>query len=140
MADTVTTRYIFPPNWDGFYPDSRKPEKRYIVNFSCISDGTGETDVIKLALGDFLTPSGYAAERFVIENVAVAGYGFAYITLEFDRAPHQLACLISDTANFDFGDNGIVDDGIDGTGNLILTTSGATAGDSYSITVTFRVK
>ena len=141
MADTVTTRWVYPPDWDGYYPDNSKGHRRYMVNLSCISDGTGETDVRKVVLADFLNEKGETGTRFVIEKIDCVGSGFAYVVLEFDRTPDETIAVLGETVSIDFtGIGGLVDNGDGGTGDILLTSSGASSGDSYNIGIQFRVK
>ncbi len=143
MADTVTSRHVYPPNWDGYYAGNQKGHKRYVVNLTCVSDGTGESDVRKITVGDYLTVNGDTATRLAIEKVEFSCYGFTSILLEFDGVPDDPICVIggNDSDCLDYRPvGGIVDNNEEGTGDIMLTSSGATSGDSYNITITFRPK
>lgn len=139
MADAVSSRYIYPPNWDGYYPERSKPPRRYTISCKCLSDGTGETDAIKLSIGDFLTESRATATKFVVEEIDCNQYGFSSIVLEFDRSPDKPIASFGDSGNMKFP-GGLTDNETGGTGNITLTTGGATSGDSYDVKITFRVK
>ena len=145
MADTVSVTYIYPPGMlDGDW-DDKSGNRRVIVQLSCNSDGTGETDVIKVDLSDLKTPSGIAPTRTSVEWVKwqIAGMNVA---LEWDRAPHvEIVRLNSNSlessGKFDWRSvGGKVDPGGDDrTGDILLTSTGAN-GNSYDITLGIRLK
>ncbi len=139
MANTVSTRYLYPPDWDGFYEDGPPPPRRYIAQITCVSDGTAETDLIKFAIGDFLTQQGIQATRFVIESIDCTMYGFTSVKLEFDRAPDSVIAVFGDSGYISFP-GGLTDTEEGGTGNITVTTAGVDSGDNYDIRITFRVK
>uniref|UniRef100_A0A6M3IPG0 Putative structural protein n=1 Tax=viral metagenome TaxID=1070528 RepID=A0A6M3IPG0_9ZZZZ len=70
MADQVGINFIYPPNFEGtFPPDSISGHRRYIVQLTCFSDGTGEEDVIKIRRTDLLGPYGVVPSSLVIEKI-----------------------------------------------------------------------
>ena len=143
MADTVTERWIYPPNWDGNSPDNGG-WKRVVKHFTCVSDGSGETDIIKVDISELRTTQGRAVVRTVIEKIEYAQTGFTDIKLIWDRAPKDTICVIPDHSGvLDFKSaGGLVDPGEegDGTGDILLTSTGADSGDAYDITITLRLK
>jgi len=58
MADTVSVDYIYPPNYLAGGWDERSGNRKVVVKLSSLSDGTGETDVIKVDLDELKTHSG----------------------------------------------------------------------------------
>ena len=141
MADEVGIKYIYPANHDtGANP---VPTRKVVVNFWGLSDGTGETDVIKIRLTDLLTHDGSTPTRTAIENIKYNIRGMT-VRLEWDRAANaQIALLGPQSGEFDYRkEGGIVDPGESGdrTGNIILTSIYADSGDSYDISLTVRLK
>ncbi len=134
--DTVTKNYIYPPNWEeGNYDDGSKGHANYFVHLTNISDGTGETNVKKVDLSNFLTTDGQAASRFSIKSIECLKYGFSSITLKFDRAPHVTIAVMGDSGSYP----GIVDDSDGGTGDILLNVAGVVGG-TYDITIWFKIK
>ena len=140
MADTVNTTYIYPPNFDG---DTITPPRRWCVELLGISDGTGETNVPKIDLGNHLTPDKETPSFFVIEKIEYSCTGLSQVKLSFDRDVDELLTVLgaNNEGDIDYTKyGGKKDVGVGGTGNLLLSLFGASNGNSYSIRITFRVK
>jgi hypothetical protein len=152
MSDTVKTTWLYPPNWDGSYfgqggpAPSENPKmgwKRMKVQFTNLSDGTGESDAIKLDRSDFFGIDGLPCFKFGIECIEYQTYGMS-VVLEWDMAPQQLVCYIPESSSGkikgpfypDVGDAY----GPGETGDLILTTVAHSANDSYNLTLDILVK
>lgn len=146
MADTVTNVWIYPPNWDGFLPD-QGGFKRMALKMTCISDGTGETNVIKVNKSELRTHAGNVPSKIVIEKIVGFATGIT-VELKFDYATDQpitildagstagqQVCVLDYTP---FG--GFVPADDDGTGDIILTTTNAHSLDSYDISLEIRLK
>lgn len=146
MADVVNIKYLYPPNMlDGDW-DEHSGNKRVIVQLIGLSDGTGEADVIKIALSDLKTLSGAAPKKTAVEWIEYDILGIT-VSLEWDRAPHAPIALLNASATITQGKkdwtqiSGNVDPGGDDrTGNILLTTTNADSGDSYDITICLRLK
>lgn len=147
MSDTVKVRWVYPPNWDGNLPDAGG-FKRVAIQLTGVSDGTGETDVVKLRLSDLRTPNSNVPKRTAIELIDYQVYGQT-VTLEWDRRPHETIAVLNAATGADSGrrsyqkTGGLVDPGGltgDATGNILLTTTNADSGDSYDITLVVRLK
>ena len=146
MSDTVNVRWIYPPNPAGYLPD-KGGFKRVVLQLTGVSDGTGETDVVKLKLSDLRTPSGNVPSRTAIERIEYQVYGLT-VTLEWDRRPHETIAVLNAAVGADSGSRsyrsggGLVDPGEsgDGTGDILLTTTNADSGDSYDINLVVRLK
>ena len=141
MADDVGIKYIYPPNHDG--GANPVPTRKVTVNFWGLSDGSGETDVIKVRLTDLMKHGGATPTRTAIENIKYNISGMT-VRLEWDRAANApIALLGAGRSELDYRrEGGIVDPGEEGdrTGNIILTSLYADSGDSYDITLTVRLK
>ena len=81
---------------------------------------------------------------FLIESIKFSQAGFSRIVLEWDRAPASLIYIITEKqGRISFKrTGGLVDPGQEGdrTGNILLTTTDATLGDVYDITICLKLK
>lgn len=142
MADAVTSRYVYPPNWDGTYLTGQKT-RRFVQRITSLCDGTGESAVVKIDVSGLNNEKGETATVIVLEKLEYSVQGFTTVTLLFDHtADVTVAILIDGEEGTKDWTNvgGLVDNGSGGAGDLLLTTTGNTAGDTYDITMTFRVK
>lgn len=145
MADAVTVKYLWPPNFDGNPPEPGQAGWRKVrVQMNGISDGTGESAVKKIDISDLRRPDGQAVVRTAAELIEYSISGMGSITLEWDRAPREkIAIIPGGTAGglgglFDYRKSGgLVEqsDGTEGTGDILLTSTGTTSGDSYNIII-----
>lgn len=124
MADTVDTNVIF------------QGTQRYTVQLISTSDGTGESDVVKVDISTLVGPIPPAAPtKVAIEKVQYAIQGFTSVLIKFDRGTDVVALRLPTGSGLkDFSKEfGIVDDGTGGTGDVLLTTAGAVSGATYDI-------
>lgn len=147
MADTVTTRWLYPPNWDGFVEPRgylRNGWKHMVVQLTCSSDATGETAVRKVTRGDLYGPSGLPCKRIGIDEVIYHVYGMD-IHLYYDMDPIETIVRIpSDMTGtikgpFYPGIPKNEDYGPGETGDIMLT-SGIWYDGSYDIILKLRIK
>ena len=123
MADAVTSQTLF----DG--------ERVAIMKFTNISDGTGETAVLKVDVSA-LTPSnfGKTCTRVTVTKIFIANHGME-VRMLWDATTDVPFFLSSPgaTQTLDmsaFG--GITNNGGTGvTGDIVFSTSDASAGDTY---------
>jgi len=147
MADTVGIRYIYPPNWDGFYDNIKQGNRRITAKLYGTSDGTGESSVRKLVAGDFRRSDGQIVTRFIIEKIqyAVNGGNEAdatapfFVELKFDSAIDESIALCQGEGIIEY-EGGLHMSAESGTGDIMLTSTNATASDTYSIIITARLK
>lgn len=145
MANVVKTTWIHPPNWDGEIPDSGG-WKNVIVNLSMLSDSTNESDVTKVNISELRMPNGQVPTMVTVKKITGHASGLN-VLLEWDRAPHiEITRILGNggVAHVDIADY-MVDpsdgtDGTDGTGNILLTTTEATSGDGYDLTLHLILK
>ena len=141
MADDVEVRYLYPPNHEG--GANPVPVRKVIVVMAGLSDGTGETDVVKVRLTDLMKRDGSTPTRTAIERIQGSIQGMT-VLLEWDRAANAEAALLGPGVyDLDFRTGGgRVDYGEEGdrTGNIILTSLYADSGDTYDLTLTVRLK
>jgi hypothetical protein len=125
MADAVTSQTIL----DG--------ERLFIAKFTNISDGTGETAVLKIDVST-LNPNsfGLACNGVKINKIYGTTHGME-VRILWDATTDQFAWQIPQNSNYlmdlsSFG--GIPNNaGAGKTGDVLFTTADASAGDMYSI-------
>ncbi len=125
MADAVTSQTIL----DG--------ERLFIAKYTNISDGTGETGVVKVDVST-LNPNafGYACNGVKINKIWSTTHGME-VRILFDATTDTFAWLIPQNTNYlmDFSTFGGIPSnaGAGVTGDVLFTTSDASAGDMYTI-------
>lgn len=137
MADTVTSNVI--------YQDA----KQYVVHLTSLSDGTGETNVVKVDKSTLTAVGGAEPTALDIERVDYTVTGFTSVKFNWDHGTDSPALLLTGSGSKDFtgceGGMRILRDvertsGLqdpktaDSTGDLLLTSS-ATSGGAYAITL-----
>jgi hypothetical protein len=153
MADTVRTTWLYPVNWDGSYPGAGNPSppdqwhgwKRMKVQFTNVSDGTGESSVIKLRRGDFRGVQGSPCTKIGIECISYSAFGMS-VRLEWDMNPVQICSVLPETNSHkihgpfypDVTDDTTYGEGE--TGDLLLTTIAHSSNDSYNIIMDIIIK
>ena len=131
MADVVNTNVVF------------KGTRRVTLQLANISDGTGESAVVKFDASTYLMPDGSVPSACIIESVMWGIQGFSGVRLFFDATTDDEAVLLP--VGFGFfdwsGKGGVMNPRSTGyTGDIMLTTSGAVSGATYDITLTVRLK
>lgn len=131
MADTVNTNVLF------------NGTRRRVVQLTNVSDGTGESDVVKVDVSALTGPDGSAPTYIVIEEITWSIQGFTSVRLEFDATTDDEAVVLgagNGYMNF-VNAGGLKDPKSTGTtGDLLLTTAGAVSGATYDITLVVRLK
>lgn len=140
MADTVTTNVI--------YQDT----KQYVVHLTGLSDGTGETNVVKVDKSTLTDINGVEPAALDIERVDYTVTGFTSVKISWDHATDSPGLLLTGSNTLDFtglgsryGAEKILRDAIrtgglkdpktgDSTGDVFLTSS-ATSGGAYAVTL-----
>jgi hypothetical protein len=125
MADAVASQTIL----DG--------ERLFIAKFTNISDGTGETGVVKIDVST-LNPSfsGNACNGVKINKIYATTFGME-VRILWDATTDVLAWMLPTNSNYlmdlsSFG--GIPNNaGAGKTGDVLFTTTNAAAGDMYTI-------
>jgi hypothetical protein len=125
MADAVTSQTIL----DG--------ERLFIAKFTNISDGTGETGVVKIDAAS-LAPNSFnlACNGVKINKIWANTHGMQ-VRILWDASTDQFAWMIpqNTTYNMDFSSFGGIPNnaGSGKNGNLLFTTADASSGDMYTI-------
>lgn len=125
MADAVTSQTIL----DG--------ERLFIAKYTNISDGTGETGVVKVDVST-LSPNafGYACNGVKINKIWSTTHGME-VRILFDATTDTFAWMIPQNTNYfmDFSLFGGIPSnaGAGVTGDVLFSTSDASSGDMYTI-------
>jgi hypothetical protein len=124
MADTVDTITQF------------SGKNRLLVRIANISDGTGESAVVKVDKSTLTNAYGLEPAKLIVMSIHSMIQGFSSVRLYWDHTTDdELAVLPSGIAYRDFTEaGGLADPGsTGGTGDIILTTAGAVSGATYDI-------
>ena len=126
MADTVDSKVI------------RNANGRYCVKLTNISDGTGESGVVKVDVSTLTNAAGAAATKFHPRRIEYNIQGFTSVRLHWDAATDdEIAVLPSGSGVLDYTpEGGLVDPrSTTPVGDVKLTTANTTAGNTYDITL-----
>ena len=125
MADVVTSQVV------------QNSESEYIVHLTNISDSTGESAVVKIDKSALANVNNVEPARIIIMSVRWAIQGFTYVKLLWDHTTDDVALVLNGNGFDDFSAGGGLRDPstTGGTGDLLLTTVGATATSTYDITI-----
>jgi hypothetical protein len=130
MADTVSTNVL------------SNTAKRITVQILNISDGTGENAVTKIDKSTLVGLNGLEPGSLVLERVEGDASGMEVLVYCARTTPIELARIGGlgiYKANYrDVG--GIQTNTAGSTGDILVTTNGQSAGDSYDIKLYFRKK
>lgn len=129
MPDVVSSNVIFQGG------------SRYAIKLLCVSDASGESDVVKIDISTLTLFNGTPCTRLAIEEIEWDVQGFDYVKLSFDRGTDQVAQLMSGRGSVSYQHLGYnFDKGTGGTGDLLLTSVGAVNGATYDITVVCQLR
>ena len=125
MADTVTTQTI------------QYGERNCIMKFTNVSDGTGESAVVKVDVSALQSnPSGIACSEVRLVRVSHAIVGMS-VQMFFNASTNVLLMELAESSNghMDFQDFGGIPNnaGSGKDGDILFTTKDHTSGDTYSI-------
>lgn len=134
MADAVTTRVI------------ANTASRYIVHLTSISDGTGESAVVKVDKSTLLATDGAEPASLDIEQVRWNIQGITSVRFLWDHTTDDVALVLSGSGYDDFRVPGGAPERVNvgaladprsagDTGDILLTTQGAAANGTYDITL-----
>jgi len=127
MADVVATQTLL----DG--------ERLFIGKFTNISDGTGETAVVKINPSTLsVNAYGRACNGVKINKIWATTHGME-VRILWDATTDVFAWMISQNTNYlmDFSSFGGLQNnaGTGVNGNVLFTTADASAGDMYTIVI-----
>lgn len=123
MADTVTSQTLL------------SGPRRHVVVLTGISDGTGESAAVKVDKSALKTADGAEPSKLAIERAQWTMQGIDYIKLAWDHTTDDTALVLSGDGKLCFESVGALKDpgSAGGTGDLVLTSVGATDGGSYTL-------
>lgn len=123
MADVVTSQTVF----DG--------EREAVMKFTNVSDGTGESAVVKVNVSALNANSrGQACNRVTLERIHVSINGMSVNILWDATADVPAFIAAPGVYTFDFTKIQLPNNAGAGiTGNVLFTTIGASSGDTYTI-------
>jgi hypothetical protein len=130
MADAVSTSVVF----------NGTRIKQY--RFTNRSDGTGESDVVKIDISTLVGLTGVAPTKLQVLEVSWTIQGFTSVQLEWDASTDVVTEMLTGSGYRDYMDSGgLVDPMASGaTGDLLLTTYGAASNATYDIFITVKLK
>lgn len=130
MADTVDSKVIFAGT------------RKRVVKFTNISDGTGESAVVKVDISALTGPDGTPPTAVKVMEILWSIQGFTSVRLHWDHTTDDEIAVLTGTGYMDFtGVGGLMDPrSAGGTGDIVLTTANTTAGNTYDITLVLQLK
>lgn len=129
MADAVDTIVL-----------SNNPN-RIVCRFTNISDGTGETGVVKIDKSTLVGLFGVEPAKLNIEYIQWSIQGFSYVSILWDHTTDDEAAVLAAGNGFrDFREAGVlVDPGsAGGTGDILFTTGSPAPGATYDIEISVK--
>jgi hypothetical protein len=138
MADAVTTQVLHKGDHNN----------RYVVRLTSLSDGTGESAVIKVDISTLGVTQGEAGAPSktctwtTVEKIEYNVSGMTVSLLWDHTTDDVIARLGSGFGCEDFKKVGGLHDpkSSGGTGDILLTTAGHTSGDTYDITLYLKLE
>lgn len=128
MADAVSTTVMF------------NGSVKYVVHLTNLSDGTGETNVVKVDKSTLIGPGPGEPSYLVLEKIKYDCIGMR-VYLSIDRTSDLPLMVLQGFGQFDFRDTGgLLIKGTGDTGDILLSTANMAAGDSYDVTLYLRKK
>ena len=128
MADAVTSQTI----QDG--------QRTAIMKFTNLSDATGETNVAKVSVASLEAQetTGAACTSVTVQSIQFVTYGLA-VRIDLDATANVLLATLPEnySDSLDFSDYGVPNNAGGGvTGDILFSTIGEGAGDSYMVVLT----
>lgn len=119
--------------------------QRLVVNITGAFDTTDETDVVVIDRSTLTGPNGSVPTKIRVDDITWAvGSGFDYVMLEWDDGTDEVIEYLQGQGYMDFTPHGgkspAASPGSASEGDILLTTSGGAAGDTYSIYLNLRLK
>lgn len=128
MADAVTTKTVF------------NGPRRLVVHLTNDSDGTGESNVVKVDKSAFTGPNGSEPTKLVVEKIKY-DVSSMKVALAWDQTTDETIAILQGDGCLDWRKaGGLIGANTGGTGDILLTTENQTSGDGYDITLFLRKK
>ena len=130
MADIVTTQTITDTSG-----------VKFVVKLTNLSDGTGETDVLKVDASNttFMTEDGNRKIAKINWSINTAN-SKSGVEVIWDGATNATACFLSGQGYWDLRTDGseITNNATTPTGDILFSTKNFANGDNYTIIIEFR--
>jgi hypothetical protein len=120
-----------------------KGRKRVVVNVTGAFSAADETDTVVIDVSTLTGPDGTPATGVRIDEVTGSlNGGWDYVLLEWEHTTDDVVDYFHGQGYMDYTPYGGKNDprSAGGTGDLILTTSGGAAGDTYSFLISATLK
>jgi hypothetical protein len=128
MADTVTNSVVF------------NGRRKLVTRHLSRSDGTGETGVVKVDKSAYTGLNGKEPDSLVIEKIVYDVSGME-VLISVDHTTDINVARLQGWGKIDFRSaGGFQTAGAGDTGDILFSTNGHTAADTYDITLYFRKK
>ena len=128
MADTVTSKTVFSGS------------RKLVMHFTNRSDGTGESNVVKVDKSTFTGPNGAEPTKLVVEKI-LYDVSSMRVLLTWDQTSDEVIAVLQGDGCLDFTEaGGLVGANTGGAGDILLTTANQSSGDGYDITLFMRLK
>ena len=131
MADTITTNIV------------RSGSRTYAVHLQNASDGTGESAVTKVDISGLVGPDGSAPTAITLLEVEYDIQGFSSVQLFWEHTVNDEMVTLGKGQNIkDWNALGGLHDpkSAGSTGDVLLTTVGASATATYDMTLVFKLE
>jgi hypothetical protein len=109
-------------------------KRKYVIKLTNISDGTGESAVVKVTKSTLTNLVGAVPGKLSICGAKWNIQGFSSVRLYFDNTVPAEALIMTGMSSRTF-DPPLSNPGTGATGNLTITTAGNVAGATYDITL-----
>lgn len=116
--------------------------RRRIIRITNLSDGTGESAVVKVDKSALVDFKGVEPRDLIVDEIEWAIQGFTAIRLFWDHTTDdEIAILPTGSGYKNYWSSGGLKDprSAGGTGDIILTTDGEAANATYDITINCRL-
>lgn len=128
MADTVTTKTIF------------NSPRKLVVELTNLSDGTGESNVVKVDKSTFTGLNGIEPSKLVVEKI-VYDVSSMRVLLTWDQTSDETIAVLQGHGCLNWKKSGgNIGANSGGAGDILLTTANHAVGDGYQITLHLRKK
>ena len=115
-------------------------QNKFIYNVR--GTGADETNTVIIDISTKAGPlNGVAPTKLKLEEIWWTIHNYDYVQLSFDRGTDVIVDYFQGQGYMDFRPyGGKIDNGSGGTGDLLLTSSGATSGSNYSFIIVGKFK
>ena len=131
MADTVAIKTLF------------NSPRKLVVNLTNLSDGTGESNVVKVDKSALTGLNGLEPTKLVVEKI-VYDVSSMRVLLTWDQTSDETIAVLQGDGTIDWSKggkhSGCIGTNTGGAGDILLTTANQAVGDGYNITLYLRKK